>query len=275
MKTMLRLMTLIAALMVPQLCTAQAPAGAPAGATALCNDGTYFSGATKQGGCRGHKGIKTWFGAAATAAAPAKAPKAQPAAPAAASAATPPAGATALCNDGTYFSGATKQGGCRGHQGIKTWFGATTAAAPVKAPAAQPAAPMAAQSGTPPAGATALCNDGTYFTGATKQGGCRGHKGIKTWFGATATAPVTTAAAKAAPPAAAPMPAPAPAPRATSSTIAPAAGGGAGQVWLNTASNIYHCQGSQWYGKTKAGAYMSEDQAKAKGARPDHGKPCK
>jgi hypothetical protein len=134
-----------------------------------------------------------------------------------------------------------------------------------------------------PAGATAICNDGTYFIGATKQGGCRGHKGIKTWFGATAAAPAAAPAVKPAPaPVAAPAPAPTPAPvaappaaRATSSSITPAAGGGPGLVWVNTASNVYHCSGTQWYGKTKAGTYMTEDQAKAKGARPDHGKPCK
>jgi hypothetical protein len=133
-----------------------------------------------------------------------------------------------------------------------------------------------------PAGATALCNDGTYFMGATKQGGCRGHKGIKTWFGATAAAPAAAPAAKPAPapvatPAAPPTPAVAapPATKPNSSTIAPAPGGGPGLVWLNTASNVYHCSGTQWYGKTKAGSYMTEDQAKAKGAHPDHGKPCK
>lgn len=55
-------------------------------------------------------------------------------------------------------------------------------------------------------------------------------------------------------------------------TAAP--GGGNGLVWVNTASNVYHCQGTAYYGKTKAGAYMSEADAKAKGARADAGKPC-
>jgi hypothetical protein len=124
-----------------------------------------------------------------------------------------------------------------------------------------------------PAGATGLCNDGTYYTGATKQGACRGHKGVKDWYGATAATPAKTpAAAAAATPATAP--APAPAAKAKATTAAPAAGGGAGQVWLNTATNVYHCPGTQYYGKTKAGAYMTEAEAKAKGAHADHGKAC-
>lgn len=128
-----------------------------------------------------------------------------------------------------------------------------------------------------PAGATGLCNDGTYHMGASKRGACSGHKGVKDWYGAATATPAKTPAAAAAPtPAAAPVPTPTPTPtpKAKANTAAPAVGGGAGQVWLNTASNVYHCQGTRYYGKTKAGAYMTETEAKAKGARADHGKAC-
>jgi hypothetical protein len=129
-----------------------------------------------------------------------------------------------------------------------------------------------------PAGSTGMCNDGTYSTAAAKKGACRGHKGVKDWYSDAATAPAkkpTAAAAPAAPaPAPAAAPASAPAAKTSANTATPAPGGGAGQVWLNTATNVYHCEGTKWYGKTKAGAYMTEAEAKAKGAHADHGKAC-
>jgi len=129
-----------------------------------------------------------------------------------------------------------------------------------------------------PAGSTGMCNDGTYSTATAKKGACRGHKGVKDWYADAATAPAkkpTAAAAPAAPaPAPAAAPASAPAAKTSANTTTPAPGGGAGQVWLNTATNVYHCEGTKWYGKTKAGAYMTEAEAKAKGAHADHGKAC-
>jgi hypothetical protein len=131
-----------------------------------------------------------------------------------------------------------------------------------------------------PAGATGLCNDGSYWTGATKSGACRGHKGVKTWYaaGSSTAAPAAAPTAPAAPAAAAPAaPAAAAAPAAKTKTMAsttPAAGGGPGMVWLNTSTKVYHCYGTKYYGTTKAGAYMTEAAAKAKGAHADAGKPC-
>jgi hypothetical protein len=39
------------------------------------------------------------------------------------------------------------------------------------------------------------------------------------------------------------------------------------QVWVNTATGIYHYPGTRWYGHTKQGKYMSEKDAIAKGFR--------
>jgi Protein of unknown function (DUF3761) len=127
-----------------------------------------------------------------------------------------------------------------------------------------------------PAGATGLCNDGTYWTGASKSGACRGHKGVKTWYAAStpAAAAPAAAAAPSTPAPATPAAPAAPAKTKTATSTTPAPGGGPGLVWLNTSTKVYHCPGTKYYGTTKAGAYMTEAAAKAKGAHPDAGKPC-
>lgn len=131
-----------------------------------------------------------------------------------------------------------------------------------------------------PAGTTGLCKDGSFWSGPTKKGACRGHKGVQTWYAASGTAAGAAAAPAAAPAPAAAAPAPAATTAATakkaaaapSGTAAP--GGGPGLVWVNTPTHVYHCSGDRWYGKTKAGSYMTEAAAKAEGDHPDHGKAC-
>jgi Protein of unknown function (DUF3761) len=132
-------------------------------------------------------------------------------------------------------------------------------------------APFISYSAAPanaPAGTTGMCKDGTYYSGATKQGACQGHKGVKEWYGAPA------AAAGQSTPTATPAPT-SPKPTATPATAKGATtAGGPGQVWVNMSTKVYHCPGNKWYGKTKQGEFMSEADAKAKGFKPDHGKAC-
>ena len=222
MKALLMSMTMSLGFLTALSAYAQAPATAPAGSTGLCKDGTYYSGDTKKGACRGHEGVKEWYVAGAVAPVATNPDSAGPKTKSsryasktetasAASTSTPaaaPVSTTGLCKDGTYYSGNTKKGACRGHQGVKDWYGAKAgdaAAAPSKAVVP---APM-----TPPA-------------------------------------------------ASAPMPVPNRTPKSTATnptaSSTPAPGGGASQVWVNTDSKVYHCHNDRYYGKTKQGEYMSE-----------------
>lgn len=47
------------------------------------------------------------------------------------------------------------------------------------------------------------------------------------------------------------------------------------KVWVNTASGVYHCPGTRWYGNTKRGEYMAQAEAQKKGYRPAYGKVCR
>ncbi len=137
----------------------------------------------------------------------------------------------------------------------------------IAATAVLAAAPAGAPSGT-----MGMCNDGTYSSSAEKKGACRGHKGVKEWYGeegpaaaAKAAAKTTTSTTTTTGAAAAPMTPATPATPSTMSTtrktsttsvgnpsgrVAAQAGGGPGQVWANENTKVYHCSGDKWYGKT-------------------------
>lgn len=58
-----------------------------------------------------------------------------------------------------------------------------------------------------------------------------------------------------------------PAPKPAAQPQTPPANG-AGIVWVNTESRVYHKPGSRYYGKTKKGKYMTEADARKAGYRP-------
>lgn len=95
----------------------------------------------------------------------------------------------------------------------------TTAPAAAQSPSTKPVAVAVAGS------VTALCRDGTTFSGDSKSGACSGHKGVKTWTSDKASKSGDSSNSKA-------VSQKAPAPMATA-----AAGGVVGKVWVNTKSN--------------------------------------
>ena len=162
-----------------------------------------------------------------------------------------PAGSTGECKDGTYTSNATKRGACAGHKGVKTWYESQAASPSEKLPKAgkETKAEKAAKA--------------TESTAPAKSAGAAAAGAIGAAGAAAATNPAPSTAA-------APM-------KGSKDSAMPAtaaAGGGPGKVWVNTSSKVYHCMNDEWYGKTKEGEYMSEADAKAKGAHASHGKAC-
>lgn len=129
-----------------------------------------------------------------------------------------PAGSTGSCKDGTFTTAVAKSGACSGHGGVKVWTGP---AAKTAKPIVKSAVVAAPTSAAKPAGATGTCGDGSFTTAKLKSGACSGHRGVKTWYAATALAPAM------APPAGKPIAAPASkmAPPAGKTVLVPAPAG--------------------------------------------------
>lgn len=166
----------------------------------------------------------------------------------------PPAGASGKCKDGSYTTALSKQGACKGHNGVDTWY----ALSPTPAKSSSPAPALASGASTPAPDAPAPASPAAAPVSA---------------------APASAASASAAT-AAAPAPASTPAAlktatsRSSTAGKTPVPGGGPGLVWLNASSRIYHCYGSTNYGTTKEGKYMSEADARAAGGKPSRGQAC-
>lgn len=47
------------------------------------------------------------------------------------------------------------------------------------------------------------------------------------------------------------------------------------RVWVNLASKVYHCPGTEYYGRTRRGEYMPESAARRSGHRPAGGRACR
>ena len=172
-----------------------------------------------------------------------------------------PAGSTGECKDGTYTSVETKRGACAGHKGVKEWYGAQakseaksaksdakSAKAEAKAEAkAAKAEAKAAKAEAKSTGAMTAPSSGSAAAAAAAPAAMPGSSGN---MSAATTKGQKGMRAEAAP------------------------GGGAGKVWVNASTKVYHCMGDEWYGKTKAGEYMSEADAKSHGAHAARGKAC-
>src|SRR4051812_23295325 len=117
---------------------------------------------------------------------------------------------------------------------------------------------VAAAQGASAKAATAVCNDGSTYSGSSHRGACARHDGVKQWLDTDEAQPAPAAKSTPEVRRTTEMPA-AERPADTRSRTRPAATrASADDVWVNTATRTYHCKGDRWYGKTRQGAYMPE-----------------
>ncbi len=171
-----------------------------------------------------------------------------------------PAGSTGQCKDDTYTTATSKRGACAAHGGIKDWYGSKKSTSSKESTSKK----------------STSTDDSASKTSTSSSADSKSKKSTssKTTAADSSTAAAASSAATTKSAAAAPATTAKPAAKSADMRTEAAPGGGAGKVWVNTSSKVYHCQGDEWYGKTKQGEYMSETAAKAAGAHADHGKAC-
>ena len=189
MTTRLTPITMLASVALLLAATNALRAEAPAGASALCKDGTYSSTATKRGACAHHGGVKSWLATADGAKKRVSAARTD----------SKPDDATGECKDGTFTSATHERGACSRHGGVKQWYSTTRPGAPAASDAEHDAEPDAEHDAAPgfaptrrttahtaseaaPEGASAQCNDGSYSRSAQHRGACSHHGGVKQWL---------------------------------------------------------------------------------------------
>lgn len=179
-----------------------------------------------------------------------------------------PKDATGVCKDGSYTTSPKKSNACKGHQGVKTWY--NTVGGPVD-PDIKSTGPSSSKSAKQAANDEATVNP----HGDTGMSGARADAINKKSPNAVVATPNDNG--KTIPGPGANGSAGNAAKGSGSSAVGrrnAAPGGGPNLVWLNTESNVYHCYGSPFYGKTKNGKYLPEQQAINGGGKAEGGKRC-